>query len=329
MHAANPNASDHDIRGFSLVFMATLAVFIATLTMFVVANRHRLPAPRISASESFNEKALWLAHRLANGPDPDVLVVGSSMGVNNIHGSILRTELGAKGVVNASSWGLSMGETCTLLDELLPRINPRVVLIPVYHGDFDRGPTKDFQSHDLARLLSGGAEVSTYVRNLDLWYYARTLHSQAQRRPLGRATYDSLEFDETGGVPLACENFLRSDMRWNGFLRDKPVPADFSPAALESLARLGRVARGRQIAFCVVVSPLRLEAEKVIAPEVRANLWRSVRATVEGAGGIFIGPGTEDFSDADFVDYNHLNRCGAEKFTRASAKNLLQRMTRL
>ena len=322
-----PNQDLREVRGFVVAFTLSFAAFLGMVAGIAVINRNHLPAPRLSASEAFNEKANWLANRLEKAPAPNVLVIGSSMGFCNINGAALEQALdGDSVVINSCSWGLTAQDTCAFMEELLRHVSPQLIVYPICHGDFMPGRPMDFQSADISRILTTGSAPSLYLRNLDLLYYGKTVIKQSIRRPGGRGIYDSLQVDDSGGVPLDCLNFRRSEDRWSGYAKGKLTEADFPQSQIDALVHIARLARERNAAFCVVVCPLRRVAESGYALDVREALWQRVREATEKGGGVFIRSVPVSFSDDDFVDYNHFNGCGAKKFTQAAGVIIRQHL---
>jgi hypothetical protein len=305
-------------RRFVNAFAVTVPALFAALVALAYLNYAQLPAPWISDSMAFNEKARWLNQHLARDSAPDVLVIGSSMGLNNLSGLAIQRELGVRSVVNASSWGLTADATSAILAELLRHVRPRLIILPVYHGDFRPGLPFAIEWGDFSRSLGRGREAWLYLHNPDVWDYLKSYEKKKELQAAGRASYYSLDFDATGGVPLACVDFHREEARWDYFKSESFQRSDISPATLANVHAMAELVRQRQIPFVVVVCPLRPEAERTFIPEIRAELWQQVRQAVESAGGIFIlPPAGLALSDDDFADYCHLNACGADRFTVA------------
>jgi hypothetical protein len=311
-------ATDRSARRFLIAFAATLPALFAALAVLAYVNYDKLPAPWISESMAFNEKARWLDRHLTSGVATDVLVIGSSMALNNISGPTIQGDLGVHNVVNTGSWGLTTESTRMMFGELLRHIRPNLVVLPVYHGDFRAAPPMEIEWPDFARSLGDGHEASLYLHNPDVWYYIKSYIDLKEGRALGRTSSTSLDFDTTGGVSLDCFNFHRSEARWNHFKSETFQVNDISSAALASVGEMARMARDKHIAFWVVVCPMRPEAERTLSLEIRLALWQQVREQVESCGGVFIAkPSSLVLSDADFADYIHLNECGAKTFTAA------------
>jgi len=83
------------------------------------------------------------------------------------------------------------------------------------------------------------------------------------------------------------------------------------------------MARGAGARFAILVAPLRPRAEAHFYPAERAALWRDVAGRIAPEGGVLIRPGANaSFTDPEFADFAHLNRCGRDRWTAIVADAL-------
>ncbi len=272
-----------------------------------------IPAPRLSASVSFNEKAQWLRTALADG-QCEILVVGSSMALSSASGPLLSAHATRK-VVNLGSWGMSAEESSTLVRAVTRLCRPRAIVMPIFHGDFTSDEPKQIRWDLVGDYLAGGNRLVTYVRTFDLRYVFDQMLTRWRQAGRGRTFYESLDFDPSGGVNLACTGFTISPQRWDGYQRALPRPVRES--AVQAVADIARLAKEQNAQFLAATVPLRPVAEASFEPERREKLWARVNGAVAGAGGAFIRIRAGDgFDDRVFADYAHLNACGAARWTQ-------------
>lgn len=302
-------------KRFLTSFAAVASLVVIVLIVAALACPEGPPGADISDNRSFNEKAKWLGHRLTGTSKIDVLVIGSSMALNNVNGPELRRRLDAPVVVNTGSWGLDIAATRQVMEGVLQRATPRLIVLPVYHGDFVTRQWMHIQWPAFSHLLSGHS-LSAYFDNPDLGYYAQAIVSDWADH-LGRhTTYYSLAFDDTGGVPLAHLTLERTTDRWEWYRQEQLHASDFADQSFASLAAIAAEAHRRGATLYVAAGPLRPVAERTFAPQLRAELWSKVQRILAANGAHFIPPPPAGaFDDTAFADYCHLNDTGSEAFT--------------
>lgn len=300
------------LRAFCLAGLAGLAAMVA----LVASTGADFPAPHLSRSASFNEKAQWLRAALApqDGRKArcEVLVLGSSMSLNSLDAA----QLAGKGerVINAASFGVNPEDSVRLLRIVTSLCRPRQIVMASYHGDFAQAlpePTA-IAWGAFERYLRGGSSLRAQTADFDPYYLLK--RSLLTREMHARDTYVSLAFDPAGSVGLDCTGFERAEGRWNGDLADRMAPP--RPAALAAIGEVARIAQGMGARLTVAVVPLRPRAEAAFFVNERAALWQVVAAKIAAYGGRVVRPnGNATFIDAEFADYAHLNRCGARRWT--------------
>jgi len=300
------------LRWFALSALACVAVAAA----IVASAWPDLPAPHLSRSPSFNEKARWLRAQLAGSPGRearcDVLAVGSSMTLNSLDAARLARP--GERAVNLGSFGVNPEDTVEMLPAVLARCRPRLVVMATYHGDFanPRAEAKDINWPAFSDYVRGGSLWRAYGGEFDPYYLIeRSLKTGDLHRT---DTYQSMAFDAAGGVGLACSGFHRDPARWDGDLKE--AMAEPRPQALAAMSRIGEMARAVGARLVVIIAPLRPRAEAGFHPQQRAALWHAAGAAVAPSGGILLRPAENaSFTDADFADFAHLNRCGRERWS--------------
>jgi hypothetical protein len=302
-----------------VAFWLPVVIFLGIIAFLCASPK--MPAPHVSSSYAFNQKALWLRSALQREPKIDVLIVGSSMGLNNVNGEELSRILGTNRIVNASSWGMSLPITWHLTKELLNRTSPRLVILPVYFGDFQTSHMEEPDWSGFNALLSSWSELLPYLENPEGNYYREHYGDELKPGTRERQTYYGLNFDVYGGVPLNPDHFQTNPSRWDIYQRQEltAVPSD---EALSALKEMTAALRESRTAFLVVACPMRQPAEEKFAVAAQKMLWDKVAPIVED-GGVFVHiPGGPDFDDSLFVDSYHLNAHGGKKLADLLAPTL-------
>lgn len=291
-------------------FAITQMLLAAALLVVLLVAERSMPAPYMSVNESFNEKARWLREHAAAGCD--VLMVGSSMALNNLDSGIIARVAGANSVINAGAWGLSMSDTAKMTGIVAPLCKPRVIVVAAYYGDFE-GNFNTQIDWDLAKkYIAGGNATLIYLRTMDPIYYGSKYLGRKYRAYKGNARYESLHFDDSGSVILDCMSFEIDPRRWNGYIHYQPLSAQSVKLNLEGLAVIEGVAKTSGSRLLFVLMPLRPVAELRLATPEISGLWAEVGRSVRNAGGAFMRlRATHDFQDGEFADFAHLNGCGA------------------
>jgi len=285
------------------------------LALAAIGFLGRSVPPKLSESLSFNMKARWLR----DVDRCDVLILGSSMALNNIDGPELERLFPSWKVVNAGSWGLRISESRMIYADMARKCTPKVVVIPLFYGDFSHavGQPVSSKSVDWAWVdgyLQGGGDGLAALPKTDLrylWASFRNLRSPEFSSP---RYYSSLKFDTTGGVLFSDQDFHVDPGRWSGYQSLVTEQVD-NGEYLEFAALLG-AARASGARTVVVNMPMIAAAEaKFDLPRVHRH-WDRVASLVRAEHGIFIDFAQLGLGDGQFADFCHLKREGAGLVTR-------------
>jgi len=301
---------------YILCIGAVLAFCPVCFLLAVLLFQDELPAPRLSASYSFNEKARWLRRNLP--PKCDILIIGSSIALNNIDPKELDLPDSGGTVINTGFWGATAAETARMLKEIIPLCKPKRILFPTYYGDFQ---TTNFLSgikwDQFENYVKGGSVLPGYLLNLDYGYYSRNIKARRLNAKIGHKTYYCLDFDNTGTVNLDSSEFRIDPRRWNGYRSTRFMLSNVKPAMMDAVSDMARMAKSNNSQLVVVSSPVLPVAERYVGTNEISRLWEAVQKRVGAEGGLFINvTGGEGFGDEMFADFAHLNQVGAKKFTR-------------
>lgn len=305
-----------------IVFVIAFVIFGSALILSIPDS---VPAPALSNSLSFNEKARWI-RTYASPERCKILVLGSSMALNNIDHEVLAKRFGSVDIINAASWDLSISETERMLEVLVNRCRPRLIIWAVYHGDLSDHSDVKIQWDQFSSYLSGRSLLLNYFAAPDLPYYVRTWWKGDEALRYGRATYFSLDFDAQGGVNFDCDHFRFDPERWMGFLgsngRIKPLSVDFDAVKL-TLIKAARIPAFQQAKIVFFTPPLRGIAEQEFHSDELDRIWESFSHLAASFSAQYIRiRNSGKYPDSLFADYAHLNACGAKKVTEELATRI-------
>jgi hypothetical protein len=295
-----------------LLGVATVIIVLAALT--AVLNAQNI-APAISGNASLNRKAEYVrAHR----PLCDLIVLGSSTALNNVDAELLGRKTGHRGV-NLGYWGAAPSESLAMFRELTRDCTPQIIVMPL-------------QFYDLYAAWNSDAEIEqvfTYARNrnalaVGALYIAKLLPTisayagRSAREHVERTTYESLAFGPGGDVLLDCSGFHYDAVRWDGYRKvtDRDFGGKRMQHELQALHDLLHLARSRGTQVVIVRPPLRVPAEHALSTTPADSVWEQVARSARESNAMFVFVRNDgQFGDDQFVDYSHLNRCGARALT--------------
>jgi hypothetical protein len=302
------------IKKILLFFVIITAVLSGMFYYFYTVGGNDLPAPAFSNSISFNEKIDFIRDKDLSRIE--YIAIGSSMTLNNVDSEIMVRHLG-ENYINLGSWGFKISDSERFLKEMSGFFpNLKTVIISTTFVDFS-STTRNIQvDYDLIRLsVKHKLGMIPYLMNLDLRYMLNNSKTnKAKIRDSG--SYDILSFDEYGGVILKIPEEAINPERWNNDITNFEV----SEKELSALNELKDFLKSRNIKTVITVPPQReglMNEEKL---KLVNNEISRIQKVVLSGGGIFINSFELGvWPDSLFVDYCHLNKAGAVKYTEIVA----------
>lgn len=309
-----------------------LAVFLALELGLHAASSH-LSDP----VDYVNLKAQAFVHDMdvlrAAGVRSDLTFVGDSLVQRDIDAAKFERKLpGVRWAHNVAIGGFQIPTTQPwLLNEVVPRLHPRRVVIGISSSDFNAGRSPNTQTlpgYESARATKGGldGDVNRALERLLLSKYRNQLRDPyaLYQAALGKATHmrtsGTLESRAkwTMGYPKVTAAQLargrRTELAYirSQQLRNYRVGTDEMKAYVETLQTLRR--EGIEVA--VVLMPV---SSQYIASHPRATAdfvtWRNMVTDAARAQHVPVLDLTRAMPDADFRDYEHLSVQPAERFT--------------
>jgi hypothetical protein len=282
-------------------------------------SQGRLVAPALTGNLCFDEKALFLHNR----PDKqcDVLVIGSSMALNNVESQSLLKHLPAgTRLLNAGAWNMKIGQTRALLECLLGVYRPRIVILVCGPMDFYGTPWQSqfFDASEVKQFINGSSYwIPVLLRHFDLRYYVKWSFSILESRT-SRKDYFSVMFDAWGGIPLEISFPQVNERRWNL----KVDPEELDPSQYEELARLADVVRSKGLNLICIQPPMRRGSVPVGDTAAVDEHWRRMETILSSRGFRLWNLHAIGLSDEYFADYSHLNEKGVVPFSEIVGREL-------
>ena len=313
---------------FFLGLLAPIAIFIGFIvvgSMLILTTPDRVPAPAVSNSLSFNEKARWMRTKAALDRCK-ILVLGSSVALNNIDHEVLANRFGTVDTINAASWALSFAQSEQMLEALASRCHPGLIIWVIYHDELSGTSEFNVQWNDFGSYIGGRNLLLSYFASADIPYYVRTWWKGDESLRYGRSKYSSVDFDAYGGVNLDCDHFQYNPSRWTDFLDDngrvKGLSVDFD-SLKRILIRASGIAAFQQAKVVFVTSPLRGIAEQEFHFDELNRIWESFSQLAASFSTHYVRVrNLGRYPDSLFVDTDHLNACGAKIFTEELASQI-------
>jgi hypothetical protein len=305
-------------------FFAVLICCVIAFLVGIVLFQDELPAPRFSGNDAFNEKARWLKTNLT--PKCDVLIIGSSIALNNAAPEGFDLLYPGGTFINAGFWGASSEDSARMLKEIIPLCKPRMVLFLTYYGDFKTNDSEFYIKWDqFAEYLKGESALLAYLSNLDLSYYAKTFMEHHRIAKLGRGSYYCLQFNKYGSVNFDSARLKIEPARWNAYKTSRFIFSEVKPTMMNAVSDMARTAHLNNSQLVVVSTPMIHSAEDYIPTNETSKLWEVVRKRVGGEGGIYLHVTSMDgFDDPLFADCAHLNQLGAKKLASEIVERIQQ-----
>lgn len=271
-----------------------------------------LPPPPFAGSISFDEKICFV--RSKKEEKINILALGSSMTLNNLHSATLKTHLPDSGFLNVAAWGMLIRQDYEFAKYLLNFFSPELLVIcsDIEDFKFDRSPDVIFNKKITTYYLKSGDVFSTYLF-LFSGNYLRSNISSIKKNRTHRHIYESLSFDPHGGVALSAgADFQRLESRWQGLVLNE---LEVDRRNYEALVKLAELCEQRGIRLLFALTPTRREIY-----EQRLSLFKGHEEKLRllAAEHDFIYVDLEKaprFGDELFADWSHLNEAGAKRFT--------------
>lgn len=291
---------------FSLILSV---VSIVVFSFYHDVSYKDFPPPKISDSYSFNDKLDF-----ARGKKSNVLIIGSSMSLNNVSSNVIIDRLHERSCLNLSSWGLCMTDIYRLLKVTSKFQTFKTLIIASNIGDFDED-SKDieikYDENELLAFMNSKWNGLYHLNHFDLKYYIR---NWPYKKAVKSGTFfnESLLYDSYGTVGLAVENFRVDSKRWEKDF----VPVIKNDLNYRYLDSISTFCSKHKIQLLFFQSPTRKQVLTHEKSKILSKHIHRVEKIVAKRGHFFVNSSILPWDDIFFVDGTHLNSKGAEIFTK-------------
>lgn len=276
-----------------------------------VVGLEDMPALNFSNSYSYNEKIRFFKKKSIT---PNIMAIGSSMTLNNLHSDVVIKEFQNDKYLNASSWGVKISESFKLLKSMYELYQFDHVISIINIVDFSEGTKKIDHRYVHNYLTHKNLKTAfSIARNFDFDYYLKNIEYANYVRNCSR-DYQYLNYDDFGMVKLFSDGFNINEKRWiDKCLEAEPVAKEYS--YLDSISEF---CVKNNIEYYLFHSPHRLGLiqELSLVEKEKYNSHLIKIDSLIGNKHYFVNSNDSTWHDTLFVDGIHLNEFGAKLFTQ-------------
>jgi len=302
---------------------AVLAIIFSAAVGYVIYFNAHYPIP-ITDHISLDAKLKFAREKI--DPDKvDTLVIGSSIGLNDLLGSVLEKESKqVKKALNFSVYGATalQSEQLMALMDAFPHL--KRILYSAQYSDFPHTwKFENYHPRTLVKYIRHELNPLQYMKllfsacNNLLFCYERQTHWIPDH--MRTNTFESLIFDSSGSVPLHIYGKDIIEHRWR-----LPHPGIMHNESFKSVARMAQKAKAHGIHFYMVHQPYRkplFEKHKDVR-NAMAYFDSKIKQAIEPYGGTLIRIQPLGLGDAYFSDRTHLNDKGSPIVSKYVAKQI-------
>lgn len=303
------------------LFIILVSIFgVAFLYLYIFSKTYPLP---ILNRVSLDAKIKFIKNNIDINK-VDTIIVGSSIGLNNIQGDILEKSCEkCKSVLNLSGFELRPNQVGQILELTSVFPNLKRIIYSAQFSDFSASAVlEDYDSKLIIRYLT---DTLSYYDHISIWFHSyQNIISCIQRnwnwkdKHMSNNKFSYLGFDHTGSVPLHIYGGDIIKSRW-----EQPHPQKQDLNNYFILDKIVKKVRKDNINFYFVMEPYRellITNFKHLRPTMTSFSYK-VRKIMEENGGYFINLHEKlHLNDNFFVDRSHLNDQGSVLTAEAIGK---------
>lgn len=304
-----------------LLFIVLVSIFgVAFLYLYIFSRSYPLP---LLNRISLDAKIKFIKNNI-DIDKVDTIIVGSSIGLNNIQGAVLeKSSEKCESVLNLSGFELRPYQISQIL-ELTPVFpNLKRIIYSAQFSDFSASAVlEDYDSNLIKRYLT---DTLSYYDHIFIWFHSyQNIISCIQRnwnwedKHMSNNKFSYLGFDHTGSVPLHIYDHDIIKSRW-----EKPHPKKQDLHNYVILDKIVTNARKENINFYFVMGPYRgpLIQNFQHLPPTMTSFAHKVREIMQTNGGHFMNLHEKlHLNDNFFADRSHLNNYGSVLTAEAIGK---------
>ena len=296
------------------IFIFSLLIGVIFSFLFYYFYRiggNDLPAPYLSNSISFNEKIQFIKEN--DKLDSEILVLGSSMALNNLMSEVIIEDFKISKMLNMASWGFRVSDSEKFINNMAEYFdNLKYVILVVNLMDFSKKQNEVIIDYDeLKYYFDQDLGNLSYLKYFDLSYFYKNSKLNKDRNKI-KNTYQSLVFDRGGGVILDIDSNRIDMSRWDKKIDEFKI----LNSEIQSLNSIAKYLKSRQKKFIVAISPVKKGSLNMLQKSYVTKEIYNIKESIDESV-IFINSyELSDWDDAYYVDFAHFNKLGAKRFTK-------------
>ena len=301
-----------------VLFFILIGLIVGALFYAYYFTKH-YPLP-ITGRISFDAKITFIKEHI-DREKVDTIIVGSSIGLNNVQGTILEaSSRKCRSVLNLSVYEATPTQIEQVLE--LTSIFPHLkrILYSAQYSDFGyAGKLKDYDPAFIKAYLSDKLtlkeKISFYFHSCQNIFFCIRREWNWRDKYMQNNQFTYLGFDASGSVPLHIygKDIIKS--RW-----EKPHFDKQSKQAFDALERMSQKAHKEKVDFIFVIQPYRgplVQNFNHVRP-VMQSFSHQAEQIVTRNGGKFLNLHDQlHLNDRYFADRSHLNDQGSIIGTKA------------
>ena len=295
-----------------LLFLVIMSIFgTALLYLYIFSKTYPLP---MMNRVSLDAKIKFIKDNIDINT-VDTIIVGSSIGLNDIQGAALeKSSTKCKSVLNLSGFELRAAQVEQILELITVFPNLQRVVYSAQFSDFSESATlEDYDSSLIKRYLTNTLSYEDNIFIL-LHSYKNIIaciqrHWDWKKKYMSNNKFTYLGFDHTGSVPLHIygKDIIKS--RW-----DKPHTEKQDKSSYSTLEKIVKKLKKDNIDFYFVMEPYRaalIKEFKHVHPTM-LTFEDTIKKILLSNSGTFLNLHNKlHLSDDYFADRSHLNDKGS------------------
>lgn len=273
--------------------------------------------PLLTNSISFDAKIAYLNEKKIQRVE--IAAVGSSLSLNDLSSQVVKDSLKVS-YFNFASWGLQMSDIREMITGMILSYHPKYVIIASSFEEFENaGNVVSIKNYvETPYFIKQHFEEYFYIKNFNSVFDIIHRKKELDILTAEKSYYNSLFFDELGGVMMNIPKPKISVKRWN---EHKEFPTVYTNNQYKELLLLSKTLKENHIRLMFVCTPLKKSYINTSAIRHAIDYHFAIcKSIVEKYDGVYLnfdGTDTNNFAaDSLFVDQYHLSNAGAILFTK-------------
>jgi len=303
------------------ILFSVLAVIMLVTVAYTLEFSQKYPLP-VTNRISFDAKLKFVREHI-NPDSVDTIIIGSSIGLNNIQGSYLqKVSSKCKSVLNLSVFEATalQAEQLSQLTDAFPKLER--IIYSAQYSDFPHLKVfKDFDPKFLMKYMRNELNPLEYealiLRSCNNISFCLNREKEWVPKHMQKNKFEYLGFDASGSVPLSIYGDDIIKHRWR-----LPQPGIMHGKSFEAVYRMAQKASEKKIHFYLAHQPYRkplFDKHKTVR-EAMHYFDKRINDIFSQVGGHLIVLQNLHLGDQYFADRTHLNDKGSMMTARAIGK---------